>query len=94
MVGCPKLDDNAFYIEKLTGIFKANSIRSITVPYMEVPCCFGLVRAVEEALEASGKEIPLKKVKIGIRGNILPEEEEGEIRHARLGAHPRRSHAH
>jgi len=34
---------------------------------MEVPCCFGLVKATEDALAASGKKIPLKKVKIGIR---------------------------
>ena len=44
VVGCPKLDDIQFYKEKLTEIFKANSIKSITVPYMEVPCCFGLVK--------------------------------------------------
>ena len=73
VVGCPKLDDIEFYIEKLTGIFKTNSIRSVTVPFMEVPCCFGLVRAIEEAIRVSGKEIPLKKVKIGIRGEIKSE---------------------
>ena len=94
VVGCPKLDDIAFYIEKLTGIFKTNSIRSITVSFMEVPCCFGLVRAVEEALRASGKEVPLKKVKIGIRGNIIPEVEETGFRHPRSGAHPHHSHTH
>jgi len=75
VVGCPKLDDIELYREKLTEIFKSNSIRSITVPYMEVPCCFGLVAAVEDALEVSGKNIPLKKVKIGIRGEVKPEEE-------------------
>ena len=73
VVGCPKLDDIQFYCQKLTEIFKANSIRSVTVPYMEVPCCFGLVKAVEEAIAASGKKIPLKKIKIGIRGQIQTE---------------------
>jgi len=94
VVGCPKLDDIAFYIEKMTEIFKTNSVRSITVPYMEVPCCFGLVRAVEEALKASGKEVPLKKVKIGIQGNVIPETEERGIRSIHFGAHPGHSHAH
>jgi len=75
VVGCPKLDDLQSYREKLTEIFRNNSIRSVTVPYMEVPCCFGLVKAVEDAIAASGKEISLKKVKIGIRGNIQSEEE-------------------
>jgi hypothetical protein len=83
VVGCPKLDDIEFYTEKLTQIFKSNSIKSVTVPYMEVPCCFGLVRAVEEALAASGENIPLKKVKIGIRGDIKPEREERVFHHPR-----------
>ena len=76
VVGCPKLDDIQYYKEKLTEIFKTNTIKSVTVPYMEVPCCFGLVKATEDAIAASGKKIPLKKVKIGIRGEIKPEERE------------------
>jgi ferredoxin len=84
VVGCPKLDDIQLYTEKLTEIFRTNSIRSITLPFMEVPCCFGLVRAVEEALKASGKDIPLKKVKIGIRGDIKPENEEKIFHHPRV----------
>ncbi len=73
VVGCPKLDDVQYYRDKLTEIFRTNSIRSITLPYMEVPCCFGLVRATEDALAASGKRIPLKKVKIGVQGDVKPE---------------------
>jgi hypothetical protein len=82
VVGCPKLDDIQLYREKLTEIFKTNPIRSITVPFMEVPCCFGLVKAIEDALKASGKTIPLKKVKIGIRGDILSEEPSGQTSRA------------
>lgn len=78
VVGCPKLDDVQFYKEKLTEIFKSNSIKRITVPFMEVPCCFGLVKATEDALRASGKRIPLDKVRIGIQGNILSEEKTTE----------------
>jgi Pyruvate/2-oxoacid:ferredoxin oxidoreductase delta subunit len=74
VVGCPKFDDVQLYREKLTEIFKTNPIKSITVPFMEVPCCFGLVKAIEDALKASGKTIPLKKVKVGIRGDIHSEE--------------------
>ncbi len=87
VVGCPKLDDNQYYKEKLTEIFKTNSIKSITLPYMEVPCCFGLVKATEDAIAASGKNIPLKKVKIGIRGDIKPEEQAGTTQRPRLFAH-------
>jgi Pyruvate/2-oxoacid:ferredoxin oxidoreductase delta subunit len=88
VVGCPKLDDIQYYREKLTEIFKANSIKSITVPYMEVPCCFGLVKATEDAIAASGKNIPLKKVKIGIRGDIKPQEEVRTFDRPRTFAHP------
>jgi Pyruvate/2-oxoacid:ferredoxin oxidoreductase delta subunit len=88
VVGCPKLDDIEYYREKLTEIFKANSVKTVTVPYMEVPCCFGLVKATEDAIAASGKNIPLKKVKIGIRGDIKPEAEERTFGHSRTFAHP------
>ncbi len=86
VMGCPKLDDINYYIEKLTQIFRSNSIKSVTVPYMEVPCCSGLVRATEQALKASGKEVPLKKVKIGIRGDVKPEKEETNSRHSQTFA--------
>jgi len=88
VVGCPKLDDIQFYKEKLTEIVKTNSIKSVTVSYMEFPCCFGLVKATEDAIKTSGKKIPLIKVKIGIRGKILPEEQVGTIQRPRAFAHP------
>jgi Pyruvate/2-oxoacid:ferredoxin oxidoreductase delta subunit len=86
VVGCPKLDDIQDYKEKLTEIFRSNSIKSVTLPYMEVPCCFGLVKVTEDAIAVSGKKIPLKKIKIGIRGEIKPEEV-GAFAHQRSHAH-------
>ena len=71
VVGCPKLDDNEFYTNKLTEIITANNLKSITVAYMEVPCCQGIVRAVETAIARSNKDIELNKIKIGIRGERL-----------------------
>jgi len=70
VVGCPKLDDVESYREKLAQILKGNSIRSVTILFMEVPCCFGLVKMTEDAMAAAGKRIPLRRVKIGIRGDI------------------------
>ncbi len=87
VVGCPKLDDVQYYREKLSEIFKTNEIRSVTIPFMEVPCCFGLVKATEDAVAASGKEIPVKKVKIGIRGEIKSEEEPSQRIRAFVHAH-------
>jgi len=67
LIGCPKLDDAKSYTEKLTHIFKENALNSITCVHMEVPCCFGLVDIVKEALEVSGKKIPFKEITIGIK---------------------------
>jgi len=89
VVGCPKLDDIQLYKEKLTAIFKTNPIKSVTVPFMEVPCCFGLVKVTEDAIEASGKDIPFKKVKIGIRGEIKPDAPAATVTRPRTFAHPR-----
>lgn len=68
VVGCPKFDDAGYYVEKLTEIFKQASINSLTVARMEVPCCSGLVRIVQSAMAASGKDIPFKAITLSIRG--------------------------
>ncbi|ABR47573.1 4Fe-4S ferredoxin, iron-sulfur binding domain protein [Alkaliphilus metalliredigens QYMF] len=70
-VGCPKLDDVNFYVDKLAQMIELNDFKSITVAYMEVPCCQGIVWAVEEAIKKSGRTVPLNKVKIGLQGNKL-----------------------
>jgi len=69
-IGCPKLDNTAAYKEKLATILSENDIKSVAIAYMEVPCCGGLVRLVEEVVKASGKNIPVKKTKIGIKGQV------------------------
>ena len=70
VIGCPKLDDNQFYTQKLTELFRNSSLKSITVMKMEVPCCGGIAMAARQALAASGKEIPYKEVTVGIRGEL------------------------
>jgi ferredoxin len=70
LIGCPKLDDNQYYAEKLTEIFAAHSIQSIRVVRMEVPCCSGIVAAVKAALLASGKALPYEEIVLGIDGRI------------------------
>jgi Pyruvate/2-oxoacid:ferredoxin oxidoreductase delta subunit len=70
VMGCPKLDDIAGYGEKLKEILKKNEVRSVTVAIMEVPCCSGLSRVVDWAVEASGKAIPVRKHIVSVRGNM------------------------
>jgi len=74
IVGCPKLDDAALYREKLTAILRENDIRDLTVAFMEVPCCFGLVNLAGQAVADSGKNIPTCIVKVGIEGEVLEDE--------------------
>ena len=73
IIGCPKLDDAAAYREKLAKIIQANHIEFIHVVYMEVPCCGGLVRLVQQAFSDSGCKVPVKLTKIGIGGEIKDE---------------------
>lgn len=61
VIGCPKFDDAKGYADKLRDILLKNNVKSITVARMEVPCCSGLVRVVETAIEASGKNIPVTR---------------------------------
>ncbi len=70
LIGCPKLDDGRAYLEKLTAILGQNDIQSLAVVFMEVPCCSGLVQIAKQALAASGKEIPLELIRVGIQGDI------------------------
>jgi len=70
IIGCPKLD-NVDYASKLTQILKTNNIKSVTVLRMSVPCCGGLVYAVQKALMDSNKMIPWQVVTIGTDGSII-----------------------
>jgi hypothetical protein len=70
IIACPKLDDVEPYIEKMTEIIKNGKIKSLTVVHMEVPCCFGLTRLVQQAIANSGKEFDFEDITIGLNGKI------------------------
>ena len=69
VVACPKLDDFEAHQRKLTAILSHSGVRSLTVVHMEVPCCFGLVHMAEQAILASGSDIPFREVTIGVKGD-------------------------
>jgi ferredoxin len=72
VVFCPKLDNSAdVYIEKLAAIFSRQNIKSVTVARMEVPCCGGATAIVEEAMQKSGKDIPIDVKIISIDGELM-----------------------
>ena len=74
-IACPKLDTNKeVYIEKLSTMISDARINTLTVPIMEVPCCSGLIQMAKMAVQQSGRNIPVKKIVVGIKGDILSEE--------------------
>ena len=67
-IACPKLDVNKeSYVNKLIQMIDDSKINSLTVAIMEVPCCGGLIRLVEMAMEKSQRKIPMNKIVVKIR---------------------------
>jgi Pyruvate/2-oxoacid:ferredoxin oxidoreductase delta subunit len=71
VIGCPKLDDAGAYVEKLSAMLSTSDARSLTVVHMEVPCCTGLLRIAEAAIQRSGRNVPLKNMIVSIRGRVI-----------------------
>lgn len=71
VIGCPKLDNVDFYIEKLAAILKANSLKSLTVIHMVVPCCYGLTRIAREAAKLSGTNVTFQDVTVDLYGGVV-----------------------
>ena len=70
VIGCPKLDDARFYVEKLADILRANKLKSLSVVHMEVPCCHGLTRIAQEALAKAGVKMTFEDVTVGLNGDV------------------------
>ena len=73
VIACPKLDETGPYEDKLTALIRDSGLKSLTVAIMTVPCCTGLERLVERAVAASGVDIPMRTVVIGIDGQVAGE---------------------
>jgi len=66
VIACPKLDETSGYVDKLAQLIAGNTVYSVTVAIMEVPCCSGLSRLVAEAVARSGKNLAVKTVVVPI----------------------------
>lgn len=74
-IACPKLDHGMdVYVEKLIALIDNAKVNTISVMMMEVPCCGGLLQMVRAALSKASRKVPVKKVIVGINGEILEEE--------------------
>jgi Pyruvate/2-oxoacid:ferredoxin oxidoreductase delta subunit len=70
VIGCPKLDDASFYVDKFADILRLNKIRSLTVIHMEVPCCSGITHIAQKALAQAGQKTAFKDITISLQGTI------------------------
>lgn len=70
MVACPKPDEFQAHQVKLTEILRHSKVKGLTVVHMEVPCCSGLAHMAKQAIHLSGKDIPIREVTIGIKGDL------------------------
>jgi NAD-dependent dihydropyrimidine dehydrogenase PreA subunit len=74
-IACPKLDHGTdIYVEKLTAMIDISKVNTITVMMMEVPCCGGLLHMVMTALSNASRKVPVKKMIVGINGEIIQED--------------------
>ena len=73
VIACPKLDETGPYVDKLATLIRDAELKSLTIAIMTVPCCTGLERMVQQAVAASGVDVPVRTVVIGIDGQIAGE---------------------
>jgi len=73
-IACPKLDqDKEVYIGKIKKLICEAEIKSMHTIIMQVPCCSGLLRLTEIALNESNRKIPVHVTIVGTNGTIVRE---------------------
>eukprot|EP01086_Lenisia_limosa_P007246 TRINITY_DN2677_c0_g1_i1.p1 TRINITY_DN2677_c0_g1~~TRINITY_DN2677_c0_g1_i1.p1 ORF type:complete len:271 (-),score=65.47 TRINITY_DN2677_c0_g1_i1:17-829(-) len=70
VIACPKLDNRQANVDKLADIFANSTPKSITLLRMSVPCCGGLMTAVDEALDVANVNIPVHIHIAGVQGGV------------------------
>lgn len=70
VIGCPKLEEQSAFLDKLVRLFSEAKPRSVRVVMMEVPCCSGLLALAKEALRRAGSDAKVDSVVIGIDGSL------------------------
>jgi NAD-dependent dihydropyrimidine dehydrogenase PreA subunit len=70
VIACPKLDSGReIYVSKLAALI--SQAESVEAVIMEVPCCGGLSRLLEEARQKAGRPLPINLVVVSSEGKIL-----------------------
>lgn len=75
IIGCPKLDSGQeVYLQKLVQLIDHARINTIHVLVMEVPCCGGLLRLVQQATQLAGRKVPVKATVLSASGEVRSED--------------------
>lgn len=73
-IACPKLDTGQeVYVAKLRALIDDSEVRSITVLIMQVPCCMGLLRMVQQVASESVQKPPVSCKVLSVQGEIVRE---------------------
>lgn len=68
MMGCPKFDDAESYVQRFSEIIANCNLNSLTILIMEVPCCASMNGIIKQAIERSGKTVPVEQITISTQG--------------------------
>ncbi|MEN6373381.1 MAG: 4Fe-4S binding protein [Smithella sp.] len=75
VIACSRLDrDVELYTEELRLMVDEARINTLTAVIMESPCCNGLLRIAQEALQKAARKVPLKLIVISTQGEVRSEE--------------------
>ncbi|MDD4847553.1 MAG: 4Fe-4S binding protein [Bacteroidales bacterium] len=73
-IACPKLDSNKeSYVAKIVQLIDSAKINTLTVVMMEVPCCGGLLQLAMLAAQQASRKVPIKKIIVGMKGDLIEE---------------------
>ena len=74
-IACPKLDANLeSYVNKISAMIDEANLNTITVMMMEVPCCNGLFKIVQLAVQKSAGKVPVKVIVVSNQGEVMQEQ--------------------
>jgi len=71
LIGCPKFEGSEVLAQKLCAIVRAARPGSLLTARMEVPCCRGLSKACQDALQMVGADLPQRDVIVSRAGEII-----------------------
>lgn len=71
-IACPKLDSEMDeYVNKIKILIDETKIHSLNIMIMQVPCCSGLLKLAQMAMDKSNRKIDVNYIVISVDGKVL-----------------------